>query len=88
MNTNGSLPVWVIRTWHVSALLTAVLIGLLAWSARQTARASAATARTSAATETAVLEAVVELRSMNSLFGQALRRADSLRAVLRDSLGR
>jgi hypothetical protein len=81
MKTNGSLPVWVIRTWHLSALLTAVLIGLLAWSARQTAR-------TSAATETAVLEAVVELRSMNAFWGQALRRADSLRAVLRDSLGR
>jgi hypothetical protein len=82
MKTNGTpLPSWVIRTWHVSALLTAVLIGLLAWSARQTAR-------TSAATETAVLEAVVELRSMNAFWGQALRRADSLRAALRDSLRR
>jgi hypothetical protein len=79
IKTDGTLPLWVIRTWHVSALLTAVLIGLLAWSARQTAR-------TSAATETAVLEAVDELRSMNAFWATALRRADSLRAVLRDSL--
>jgi len=74
MTIQMNMPAWVVRTWHVSALLTAILLAVLAWSSYRTSQ-------TSLATERAVVETVVELRQMNAFWDRTLRRADSLRAL-------